>query len=161
MSEDRSTLGTHGFEDHHHIGKAKQTRLDPNHRADKATKDLAWDLMNGKIKPEHIEEKRQPGEQMVEVPMEYVGQVAFCALKELKSQGCGAAFSVKRDPDAPNVEIRWDRPGGLVLPAGMAGSYVQNTDCLTAFVRGMAPEHVGRAAAQTFLSKLAEAEGRN
>lgn len=160
MTDNTHTHDTHGFEDHHHI-KAKSEKLDPGHQADSKTKDLVWDLIQGKIKPDQVEEKRQPGEQMVEVPMDYVGQIAFCALKELKAQGCGAAFSVKRDPEAPNVEIRWDRPGGLILPAGMAGSYVQNTDCLTAFVRGLAPEHVGRAAAQAFLEKLAKAEGRN
>lgn len=160
MTEDRSTHGTHGFQDHHHL-KAKPEKLDLKHQADSSTKDLAWDLLQGKIKPEHIEEKRQPGEQMVEVPMDYVGQIAFCALQELKRQGCGAAFSVKRDPDTPNVEIRWDRPGGLMLPAGIAKAYSQNTDCLTAYVRGMAPEHVGRAAAEDFLTKLAQAEGRN
>lgn len=143
----------------HHI-QAKPTDLDPNHRADTATKRMVWDLMQGRVKADQLEAPLPTGHQSVEVPMEYVSAIAFHALRELKRQGCDSSFSVKRDPEAPQVDITWQRPRSILLPAGIAMAYTQHTDCLAAFVRGLAPEHVGRAAADSFLVRLAEVEGR-
>jgi hypothetical protein len=159
MPEDKSTHATHGMTDHHHI-KAKSEPLDRTHRADKATLDTAWDILQGKVKPVDIEEPLDPGEQTASVSFEYVGAVSFAALRELKRRGCGSGFSVERGQDEPKVKIRWERPGALALPAGMAKKYQQVTDCLPAWMQERDPQHVGIEAADLFLRKLEEAEAR-
>lgn len=147
-----------GFGDHHHI-TAKGDRIDKNHQADRAVKDLAWDLLNGKTTAEAEAAKREGP--TVSVPMEYVGAVAYFALKELKRRGCNSAFSVARSGEQPTVQIRWDRPGAELIPEGMgpARAHEQVTDCLRAYVDGRDPQHVGTEAADLFVRKLAEAEG--
>jgi hypothetical protein len=157
MAEDKSTHSTHGMTDHHHI-KAKATPLDRNHRADKATLDTAWDILQGKVKPVDIEEPLDKGEQTASVSFEYVGAVAFAAVRELKKRGCGKGFSVERGQEEPLVKIRWERVGAIILPDQK--KYEQITECLPAWMQERDPQHVGIEAVDLFLRKLAEAESR-
>jgi hypothetical protein len=150
MSDDKDLDRSHpGFGDHHHIRAKGGTPIDPNHRADTKVKDLVWDLLNGKQAPEAA---LPPGQIEVSVPFDYVNAIGFYALQELRRKGCGAAFSVKVDPDKPVVEIAWSRPGGLATASG--NGYAGKTNCLAAFMAGLAPEHVGATAVELFLERL-------
>ena len=154
MTENRETHATHGMTDHHHVKAAHGFKFDPNYRASPETIQTVWDIIQGKTKPA-TEAPLQPGQMEVLVPQEYVNAIAFFVLKELKRRGCGTGFSVKANPEAPEVEIAWLRPGGLVTPNG--NGYAQTTDCLAAHLAELDPQHVGYTAVEMFVRRLEEA----
>jgi hypothetical protein len=158
---DNDQKPTPGFEDHHHV-KAQPFTVDKAHQAPREVKDTVWDIIQGKLKTTEIEAPIPRGNQRVEVPFEYVNACAFFAAKALLRRGCTRGFTVKRNPDRPEFELRWDRPMAHLLPEGssIARAHAQETDCLTAFVQSRAPEHVGVEAVDLFLRKLQDAEAR-
>ena len=151
MSEDKSTHADFGMLDHHHVGKAKQTPIDPNHRADEAVKQTVHDILQGNVAPVD-EAPLQPGQIEVAVPFDYVHAVAFFIMKELKRRGCTNGFSVKVSPDEPHVEITWIRTGGIVT--GTGNGFAQRTNCLAAHMSKLDPQHVGIEAVNAFTANL-------
>lgn len=135
-----------GFEDHHQLKRHAQTPMDPHKQADKKIKDTVWDITQGK-RPTIQDE---PG--TVTVPKEYCQAVAWAAIHELKRRACTKGFSVKVDPDVPQVFVTWERVAGLVTAQGNA--YQGATDCLTPFIDKRDPQHVGIEAVEVFLEKL-------
>jgi hypothetical protein len=145
MSTDNNTHP--GFDDHASMQLHKQAPLDPHKQAPKEVKDAVWDMVQGRS-PKTV----QDAPDTVTIPKEYVQAVAWHAVRELKRRGCGKGFSVKIDPDVPQVFITWERPSGLATAEGNA--YQGATDCLTAFVCERPPEHVGTEAVDVFLANL-------
>lgn len=144
-----------GFDDHHQMRRVTSNApLDPHKQAPREIKDAVWDMVQGRA-PATVQDA--PG--TVTVPHEYVQAVAWHAVRELKRRGCGKGFSVKTDPDVPQVFITWERPSGLATADGNA--YQGSTDCLTAFVQNRLPEHVGTEAVDVFLTRLEEVNSRN
>jgi hypothetical protein len=137
-----------GFDDHHQMRRVpNQAPLDPNKQAPKEIKDAVWAMVQG-----HAPATVQDAPDTVTVPHEYVQAVAFHAIRELKRRGCTKGFSVKVDPEVPQVFVTWERPSGLVTTEGNA--FQGSTDCLTAFVQQRPPEHVGFEAVEVFLANL-------
>lgn len=135
-----------GFDDHHQMRRSDHAPLDPHKQAPKEVKDAVWAMVQGRAPTV------QDDPNTVTVPHEYVGAVAWHATKELKRRGCTNRFSVKVDPDMPQVLIAWQRPGGLVTADGNA--YQLTTDCLTAFLDKRDPQHVGIEAVDVFVQRL-------
>jgi hypothetical protein len=142
MSDD-----THpGFDDHHELKRHAQTPLDPHKQAPKEIKDTVWAIAQGRAPT------IQDDPNTVTVPKEYVQAIAWHAIHELKRRSATKSFSVKVDPDVPQVFITWERPAGLVTADGNA--YQGATDCLTAFIQKRDPQHVGIEAVDTFMQRL-------
>jgi hypothetical protein len=137
-----------GFDDHHQMRRSDKPAapLDPHKQAPKEIKDTVWEIVQGRAPT------AQDDPDTVTVPKEYVRAVAWHATKELKRRGCLKGFSVKVDPDVPQVFITWERPSGLVTSEGNA--YQGATDCLTAFAQNRPPEHVGWEAVDAFITRL-------
>lgn len=147
MSDATDTLFP-GFDDHHQMRRVpNHAPLDPHKQAPKEIKDAVWDMVQGRA-PATVQDA--PG--TVTVPHEYVKAVAWHATRELKRRGCIKGFSVKVDPDVPQVFVTWERPSGIVTAEGNA--YQGSTDCLTAFIEKRDPQHVGIEAVEVFLTNL-------
>lgn len=140
-----------GFDDHHQLKRHAQPRLDPSKLLDRKIADTAWDIINGRAPT------IQDAPNTVTVPHEYVQAIAWHMLHELKRRSCTKGFSVKVNPDLPEVDITWERTGGLVTPNGNA--YRGVTNCLAAFIDKRDPQHVGIEAVETFLQQLAATLG--
>lgn len=139
-----------GFEDHHQLRRHDTgEKLDPNKQAPKEIKDIAWAIAQGRAPT------LQDAPGTVMVPEGYVRDIAWHATKELKRRGCRKGFSVKVDPDVPQVFITWERPSGLATADGNA--FQGSTDCLTAFIDNRSPQHVGVEAVEVFLENLDKA----
>lgn len=135
-----------GFEDHHQLRRHAPTKLDPNKPLDPKIADTVWEIAQGRAPT------IQDDPNTVIVPKEYVQAVAWHAIRELKRRGATKGFSVKVDPDVPQVCITWQRPAGLVTADGNA--YQGATDCITAFIDKRDPQHVGIEAVDTFMQRL-------
>lgn len=148
MSDDTPPSPFPGFDDHHQLKRApNQAPLDPHKQAPREIKDAVWDMVQGRA-PKTVQDHPDT----VTVPKEYVQAVAFFATRELKRRGCIKGFSVKVDPDVPQVFVTWERPSGIVTAEGNA--YQGSTDCLTAFIDKRDPQHVGIEAVEVFISNL-------
>lgn len=151
MSEDKSTHADFGMQDHHHVGKAKANRIDPNWKASPEVLQTVHDIITGKT-PVADDAPLQAGQIEVAVPFDYVHACAFFIVKEMKRRGLTGGFSVKVTPDEPSVEITWVRPGGLATASG--NGFAQRTNCLAAHMSKLDPQHVGLAAVEAFVANL-------
>ena len=156
MSDHLPTHGSHGFADHHHVVPAA-TPLDPAHRASAAVKRTVHDLVHGRIAAP-AEPPLPAGHIEVCVPFDYVEAVAFHAARELHRRGCRSGFSVKVDPDAPQVLITWTPAETLARRGGAGGGgHEQRTNCLAAHLAQLDAQHVGVAAVDAFVPALERA----
>lgn len=153
MSPDDIDKTHPGFDDHHHIElkKSDPTPFDPDHQAERAVKDTAWDILQGKTPTIQDE----PG--TIVVPDEYVHTVATCCIRQLNIMGCSKGFSVKIDPDEPIVKTTWMRAETLARAGAGLSGYELETDCAVAYVNQLDPIDVGMSAAKAFIAALEKA----